>query len=305
MKNNNPIYSNVKKFLNINIAKPNLNLIDSIDWLNKNSTDYIENINKPILSLATIKYLSQLDDYNVLQFLIGFHALNFQFWTPKLPEGFLPYINNELTGFYSCLESYLALFKHLPASRKNTSITQVDLFNFFGDIPNIKVRFSFLSEVWKSELLDTVYANIKNDSKNNIISIETASKISIILPNSFQDPYLRKTIYLLWDYIQITNKNNNTNIITELPMIADHQTAKIFSMYSLMQYNKNLKNKINRGITIESNSSEELAIRACIIFIAEQICRRKKITTSGLYNLMWHMRATRKEPFFLCENTNY
>lgn len=305
MKNTNTIFNNVKKHLNIQIVKPNLNVIDSIDWLDNKNLCFQENIKKPILTNDVLNFLLQLDDYHVLEFLVGFHSLNFQFWTPINPTGFKAYINNGLSGFYACLASYFALFKHLPHDTKSISFTQVDFFNFFGDIPNSKERFQILLKNWTPEVLDNIFQIIKEDSKDNYVSIDCASKVARILPLSFDDLFLRKAIYLLWDYIDIINKKNLTNIITDFPLIADHQTAKILSMNNLITYSENLKLKINNGILIENNSKEELAIRACIIFTANQICKRKSISTEKLYNLMWHMRTAKQEPFFLCESNNY
>lgn len=302
MKFNNIIYQNIQSHLNIEIAKPNLDAIYTTDWLNFDSPNFQSNINKTILTNDAISYLSHLSNYQLVEFLIGFHAINFQYWKANHPSGFSPYIHDGLSGFYACLKSYLQFFKHTETSRLTRSITQIDFFTCFGEIPNSKDRFQFLIEVWKPEILDNVSQMLEDDINKGCLCLDTAYKISKIIPSCFDDPFLRKSTSLLWDFHCI---KNNKNIQIDLPLIADHQTAKILSMYNMIIYNDELKNKIINGNLIKASSEEELAIRACIVFVGEHIKKRKNLNSLELYQVMWQMRASKNEPFFLCVNQNY
>lgn len=304
MKSTNIVLHNVQKSLNTQIVKSNLNAIHNVSWIHREDPVFQENISKPLLTPETIKTLISYDNHEILEFLLGFHAINFQYWTPKSPNGFTPYIYQGQSGFYACLSNFSNLFKNVKGKLK--SFTQVDLFNHFGDIPLSKERFKCLLETWDSEKLDNVNQIIVNSIKNNQeLNLDVALKICKILPNSFEDPFFRKVTYFLWDYISVYNFKNNTNIQQKLPFLADHQTAKILSMHNLIVYNDELKNKIDNGQPIVKDSPEELAIRACIIFTAQQICLRNHISTLELYHTMWHMRTSKQAPFYLCENQRY
>ena len=321
MKHNNIIYNNIKIHLNINIAKPNLDGIYSTEWLNPNNFKFKENLERNVLPDDIIKYLTKLEQYTILQFFIGFHAINYQYWTPTTPSGFKPYIHEGRSGFYACLQSYFKFFKNTETTRKISSPTQIDFLTYFGAIPNSKERFLLLLDAWNPENMDNIYQIINEDIKEKCISIDTAYKISKIIPSCFDDTYLRKAIYLLWDYVYISQKlslnevkiksksnitsNTISSIKIDLPIIADHQTAKVLAMNNMIIYSDELKNKITQSICIEKNSPEELAIRACIIFVGEHIVKRLNINSLQLYQLMWQMRAEKNEPFFLCVNNNY
>lgn len=303
MNNNNIVLNNVQTFLNTKLAKPNLNVLSSVPWLFKDNPGFLENVHKPILTPEALKTLLSFDSYTALTFLIGFHAINFQFWSPKSPSGFQPYIHNGQSGFYSCLDSYLSLFVNLGPKLK--SLTQVDFFNAFGDIPLAKERFKILQETWSPEKLDNIQQFLETDLQDNIVTLNTPIKISKTLPFAYEDPFYRKAIYFVWDYLYIYNIKHQTNIQQQLPFIADHQTAKIFHMYGLVSYSDDIQLKINNGEFFIKDSPEELAIRACIVFLAQQICQRNKISTMELYNVMWHMRTSKQGPFYLCENQRY
>lgn len=275
-----------------------------LEWLQPTSGCFLDNIKKNIIPDDIYNYLLSLPTDKVFQFLIGFHAINFQYWEPKEPAGFQPYIHLNQSGFYAALFAFKDMFIQLSKENR-ISLTQADIFQSFNNIPLLTERFNILQTVWEPSMLETAYKLIQTHIKKGVFAVNTAIELQKLIPTVFNDMFLRKNILFLWDFLDIYNLQNTNTIQDKLPVVSDHQVAKVFHMYNMVTYCPDVENTVINNLMFESYSENELAIRSACFFLSNQICERKKISPYQLYKSIWMMRASKKNPFILVQTHDY
>jgi len=292
------------------IAKCNLTSINSFDWLDQSSYVFNDIVKCPTLPDDILKYLTSLSLEQSFQFLLGFHSINFQYWTPKNnaenpSHGFVPYIHNNNSGFYACLFSYKELFEKLILENRFRFITQADLFQYMNNIPHSLHRLHTLRTVWEPSTLNEAFKITFNDFSSGSVNLSTALKLRQLMPSVFEDPLFRKDILFLWDFMEMFQHITKTNISIELPPISDHQVAKVLHMYDIIQYSDELNLRIKNEEIFPYPSSEEQSIRSATFIASFKICSQLNISSLQLYKVLWYMRTSKTHPFFLAQNNFY
>lgn len=302
------IFYEASKLYKPGLVKCNPSLIDTIEWLNPDSSEFKTHQEQFILPDDIIDFLVSLPLEEAFQFLIGFHSINFQFWSSESNIGFTPYQHNGQSGWLAGVYSFKNFFEAMKKEARLDVFSQADLFQHFQNISNISDRYEILKKIWTSLFLEQTYQYIIQACNNGTLSSQTIQNIRNTITfsnNENSDIFFRKEILFLWDIQLIYCLKNKTKINLYLPMPSDHQTAKIFNAYDLLIYNDEVNSIIKKGEHIPFKSEIELAIRSASIILSSQICHRKQISTFELYKSLWCMRKEKKNSFHLTPTTFY
>lgn len=302
------IFYEASKLYKPGLVKCNPSLIETIEWLNPNNSQFQHHQEQFILPDDIIEYLVSLPSEVSFQFLIGFHSINFQFWSSESNIGFTPYNHNGQNGLIAGIYSFKNFFEAMKKEARLDVFSQADLFQHFQNISHITDRYEILKKIWNSLFLEQSYQSIIKACNSGIMSSQTIQNIRNLITFSNtdnEDIFFRKEILLLWDIQLIYCLQNNTKINLYLPMPSDHQTAKIFNAYDLLIYSDEVNSMIKKGEHISSKSDIELAIRSASIILSSQICHRNQISTFELYKSLWCMRKEKKNSFHLTPTIFY
>lgn len=299
------IFNESAKNYKPDLVKCNPSLISSLEWLDPQSELFKTNVQHNLLPTDIVDYLKTLSSEEIFQFLFGLHAINFQFWEPKEDSGFTPYIHGNNSGFLAAVYAFKDFYDFIKTEGRLDEFTQADLFQFFQEIPHLSKRCDILKFVWQPFILEQAYQAVQHACEEKFFSSKTIQSIRNIVETEHDDIFFRKEILFLWDVQEIFSVHDNLSFNVQLPMACDHQVARVFHMFDLLTYSDSLKEKINKGLFLESGGEEEMAIRSACILLSNQICQRQKMSTLDLYKTVWAMRKSKKHPFHLTQTIFY
>jgi len=224
-----------------------------------------------------------------IDYTLGLNSINYQYWSypnDKLQR----YIYKEKIGAEAALIGFNDIKRKIDSKLISSElINENDITHFFGEIPDKKGRVVNLRESMNKYNLDEVYSILNDDAKNKLIDVNTAYKISQIMPKSFSDPYLKKIQLALFDIAELL-KIKYPRLEIDLTVAADYQLPKVLQAMGVLNYNDNITRKINLLILIPEDSPEEKAIRAATILACEKICSIHNIYIPYIDKLLWDYR---------------
>lgn len=259
---------------------------------------------KGALAQNEIEALSGKSLKDSVRFLIGLNSINYQFWDLK-DNKFIRYNNKGQTGALGSFAGFIELFNTLEKSEFNVELIEPTLmFQCFGDISDVDKRIKILKESLNPSNLDKVFETIATHIKENTINVDLAEKISLILPLSYADPYLKKIQLALYEISHVYNAHGIENE-SNITVAADYQLPKVLEGMGVLEYSEDLSKKIDNFDLIEEGSKEEKALRAATILACNEISKKHKISIPALDRVLWLGRNNFKKNFHLTKTSNY
>lgn len=236
--------------------------------------------------------LTKLNEKEGLHFLLVFNAISFSYWGD--PKWVIKYNNEEFDGAWGMISALgKAIENNIPILNMKylSNISGKDFEKIVEgnvEIPLFEERLNILREVGKVvlEKFDGDFSVLIKKANNDAIKL-----LDLIILNfpSFEDSslYKGKRVYfykraqlLISDIYQYFNGNSygklkNTN---ELTACADYKLPKVLRQLGIIEYKKELAEKIDKKIELYKGSEEEIEIRACTIWANEFI--KQEVTSS-------------------------
>lgn len=236
---------------------------------------------------------------DVAHYIIALNSINYQFWDIKNNE-FVRYQNNELVGSMAMSAGFDSFYEELKSQSFNTALINKELVQkHFGDIPEIEERVLIFLEVFNDRNFEEVWKVLEKDIQRGIVNVDTASKISDLLPASYADPYLKKIQLALYEIA------SQLKISADITVAADYQVPKVLEGIGVLKYSEELSKKIDNQELIESGSKEELALRAATIIACDEISEKHNISIPALDRILWLQRNEFKKQFHLTKTPHY
>lgn len=239
-------------------------------------------------------------------FILGYQSINYQHWSINIntKNRLERYEHDNKVGVDAILEGFQKMYvKLLQKTIVPDLLSESDLHNFFGNIPDSKGRLDILKESLNRHKLIKVYKIIEEDASNNLIDVSTAYKIAEIMPKSFKDPYLKKiqlSLYSISELMKIKHPRLKTNFTVAI----EYQLPKVLACLGILKYSKELTDYINRAKLIDVDSPEEKAIRASSLLACERICAVNNFEAPYLDILLWEQRKNFGSARFHLSKTN-
>lgn len=241
-----------------------------------------------------------------VHFLLALNSINYQYW--DVENGiFKRYSHEGKVGALAAFDGFVKLFNRVTHSQVDyATITEADLFTNFGNIPDLHGRLEIFKESLNPEKLHQAWIIIEDDvAKRKTIDVDTAQKISEIMPKSFEDPYLKKIQLALYEIAQVYLQRGY-EIHCDVTVAADYQIPKVLEGMGVLAYSPELKKKIDSLEIIEQDSEEEKALRAATIIACEQISSQHNIAIPALDRQLWLARNDFKDKqFHLTKTSRY
>lgn len=239
-----------------------------------------------------------------VRFLIGLNSINYQFWDLQ-DSKFIRYTNKGQTGALGSFAGFVELFDILEKNNFNVEKINKELMNqCFGNISDIERRINILKEALNTKNLDKVFEEIESHIKKYPINVDLAEKISLILPQSYADPYLKKIQLALYEISHVYNAHGIINE-SNITVAADYQLPKVLEGMGILEYSEELSRKIDNFDLIEEGSKEEKALRAATILSCNEISKQHNISIPALDRVLWLARNNFKKNFHLTRTSNY
>jgi hypothetical protein len=252
------------------------------------------------LSIYEMQVLSTMSLEKAIHFLLGLNSINYKYWSNE--EKFVRYEHNGQVGALAAFEGFTQLFFNLD----DAYLINYDIMKqYFGDIPEMGSRIDILRESFHSKHMHLATQLILNAIDNGSMTVKTASEVAKIMPQSFEDPYLKKIQLALYEMAILANTNHNKQVVYDLTVAADYQLPKVLEALGVLNYSQELSEKIEHGIPLISNGHEELAIRAATILSCEKIIHMHPISVSYLDRWLWLQRNDFNKKFHLTKTTYY
>ncbi len=255
---------------------------------------------------------STLTDEQKLNYIFVLNSISFSYWGE--PNWSIDYQGKNYNGAYGMIIAIRrALEEQVPILDFSylASISK-DQFEYFlrgnGRIPLLEERLKILHEI------SSVVIKKYNGSVKNILRSvgPDAQKFLDTIVNNFQSfssdtsLYQGKKIYffkraqlLTLDIHQIFNGKFLTKGIGEITACADYKLPMILRKYGILEYTKELAQKIDGRIELDPNSEEEVEIRANTIWAVEYIKAevRKRIPDIQSFEINDHLWLATQEKF--------
>ncbi len=243
-----------------------------------------------------------------IQLIFIENAVNFCFWPDKdkikwqieWPAG-----NIVSGGWYAlkaCFDRALAEGVPILDSGYLSDISQKDVQNFFRgiegtEIPLLKERMENLREAGKVLLEKYEGKFSKTVEKSDFDAIKIVQLLIDDFP-SFRDIsmlngekiFFLKRAQICPSDISYIFKNTSQQIknLECLTIFADYKLPQILRMFSVLEYTKELAEKVDNMIEISHDSREEIEIRAATIWAAELLRQKiRKLTATEIDNTLW------------------
>lgn len=271
--------------------------------------------------------LKQLISKDKLHFLLVFNAISFSYWGE--PKWTIDYKNEKFDGAWGMIASLgKALENSIPLldMKYLSNISEKDFEKIVRGnvrIPLFEERLEILREIGRvvSEKLSGDFSKLIKKANNDSIKL-----LDLIISNfpSFEDSYLYKgkRIYfykraqlLISDIYQMFNNNGYVKLknINQITACADYKLPKILRNLEVIEYQKELAEKIDNKKELYKGSEEEIEIRACTIWAIEFIRRELKKTIPDINPIhindhLWllgQIKSAKDKPYHLTRTTSY
>lgn len=243
---------------------------------------------------------------NDINFIFLINTINFSYWNDEnSPKWFYLLNGQKYTGsfalfaaFKDAIENGYPLFN--PQYLK--SVSENDLKNIlekYQPIPMFNQRLEILRNIGKNMVENDIksFFDIYNSSSNSAINL--INKIIDIF-HSFKDLYTyngnnynflkRAQLIPAMIYGRYQNQKDIFSDIDKLTVFADYRVPQTIRKLGLIEYSKELNNKIAQKVYLESGSSEELEIRISTIQIGlllKEAMKAKAINSLHLDYYLW------------------
>lgn len=271
--------------------------------------------------------LTKLNDKDRLHFLLVFNAISFSYWGNS--KWTIEYNGEKFDGAFGMIVTLgKALENGFPIldMKYLSNISEKDfekIVNGNVRIPLFEERLEILREVGKVVLenFDGDFATLVKEANNGAIKL-----LGLIISNfpSFEDSYLYKgkRVYfykraqlLVSDIYQMFNNNGYGKLknINQITACADYKLPKVLRDLGILEYNKELAEKIDKKTELYSGSEKEIEIRACTIWANEIIKRELKkripnINSIHINDHLWLLgqaKSKKDKPYHLTRTTAY
>ncbi len=296
------------------------------DALVKISTEFKKQKMSHWLEDSPIDFKSFTDEQK-LNFVLVFSAISFSYWgTPKWT---VEYDGKEVDGSYGLMTALNRALKeglpildlHYLATLKKEDFEHI--LRAKTPIPLLEERLKILNEIG-TVLIEKYNANFSSLIEKGNKDVNVLRRLIISEIPSFDDSveYKGKKIYfhkraqvLISDVYQLFSgkgigefKNSD-----ELTAGADYKLPQILRKFGILEYSKELAEKIDNKIPLEVGSAEETEIRANTIWavelMKEELKKHNKIYSSMAVNdHLWNLTQTKREddkPYHLIRTTAY
>jgi hypothetical protein len=244
---------------------------------------------------------NKLNENEKLHSLLVFDSISFSYWgTPKWTVN---YNGENFDGAWGMIVSVckaVANKKQLLKANYLKNISEKDFSDILKgnvEIPLFSERLKILKEVGSilERDFNSDFNNLKKESKGDALKL-----LDLILKHfpSFNDfsPYKGKTIYfhkraqlLVADIYQMFNEEMKN--LDEITACADYKLPMVLRKLGILEYSRELADKIDNRIEILKDSEEEIEIRANTIWAVEFIKQelKKKIPKINSIHINDHL----------------
>lgn len=269
---------------------------------------------------------NKLKERDKLDFLLVFNAISFSYWGE--PKWTINYNGENFDGAWGMIASIGKAVEDKKLILNSTYLKNIPKKDFEKilegnvEIPLFLERLNILREVGSILTRDFKgdFDNLVNKSKMDVLNL-----MELILTHfpSFNDssPYKGKTIYfqkrvqlLIADIHQmLKEKGYNMKNFDKITACADYKLPMVLRKLGILEYSKELANKVDKKIEIIKDSEEEVEIRANTIWAVELIKKGlkekiPKITSAYINDYLWligQIKKSNDKPYHLTRTTAY
>ena len=270
---------------------------------------------------------SKLSDKEKLHFLLIFNAISFSYW--EEPKWMIEYKGEKFDGTWGMVASIgRAIENKKPILNPNylKDISEKELREILkGDItiPLFESRLKILREI------GCILIRNFNGNFENLIKLSNGDALKLLnlllahFP-SFNDfsPYKGKTIYfhkraqlLISDIYQMFGGKGYGKLgnLDKITACADYKLPMVLRKLGILEYSKELMDKVDKKIEIIKNSEEEVEIRANTIwaveFIKQELKKRNsRINSIHINDHLWlfgQIKSPKDKPYHLTRTIAY
>lgn len=269
----------------------------------------------------------KLNENEKLHFLLMFNAISFSYWGD--PKWAIEYNGERFDGSWGMIAAIGRAVENKKLILSPNYWSRISTKEFYAilkgntEIPLIEERFKILREVG-AVLVKEFEGNFENlVRKSKFDALELLDLIVKYFP-SFNDfsIYKGKTIYfykraqlLVADIYQMFNgggygKLKNWDKITAC---ADYKLPMVLRKLKILEYSKELENKIDNKVEILKDSEEEIEIRANTIWAVELIKKElkkniPKIDSIHINDHLWllgQIKSEKDKPYHRTRTISY
>ncbi len=107
---------------------------------------------------------------------------------------------------------------------------------------------------------------------------------------SFRDPFLKRAQIAAYDlFLMFEGKSwGKLKNLNKLTVFADYKLPQILREFKILEYSKNLAEKVDNEKLIKSGSRQEIEIRATTVWVGELLRQKiKGVIASQIDNMLW------------------
>lgn len=296
--------------------------MNNIEYVVKNS-DYVKinktNIKQLINQIKPSNYthwtqkdsiFEELNEKEQIIFSFLLESMNFCFWPNYNWK--ITYNNKEYFGSDTLLYTLINSIKNETIKLDINDLVKITRKDFNKLMKNNNEYPVLMDERYSSfkETIDSIYRNDQfwNEISSIKTDLEMEKYITKHFPN-FNDISLYKGKKILFHKrcrlvigdIYYISKPFHKNVISinKIMGCADYSLPRYFKEIGILEYTKELEDKIDKEIEIKHNSNEEIEIRANTLYVLELIkkeLKKQDITISSieLDNIIWNISRQKK-----------
>lgn len=250
-------------------------------------------------------------------------TVNFCFWAKKNEEKWkIEYPKGNILDGWKALVACFdrAIEEKIPVDDSNflEKITLEQTENFFRSynrtvIPLLKERMEFLRDSGKvlKEKFNGNLSTLIKQADNDTIKL-----CNLVIENfpSFSDTsvFMRKQINFykraqILSYDISLLEGIKLKNIDKLTAFADYKLPQILRDFEVLNYSKELADKVDNYIVLEKDSREEIEIRSAMIQVCDLIAKELNVPAATAENAIWCLSQTwpQRKPYHRVLTTNY
>lgn len=261
-------------------------------------------------------------------YLLAMNSLNYQFWSPAGRAEFqsatsaLPltrYNKDGLVGavaMENCFSQWWMRHCNPDLDDNSCLATTIKgmrdeldangLESIFGDIPAAQSRLRLLDEALNAGLLQALSAGLTARAINcRTLGWQDAVWVASLLPNCFQDPYLKKA-QLAVMLIGGQFRQLGLQVDMDVSAAADYQLPKVLRRLGILEYGPQLAKLVDEGFLLVEGDRYERALRAATVYAVAALAEHFNTGVEQVDFWLWSKRNEwPPSNFHLCLTTNY
>jgi len=258
-------------------------------------------------------FYPNLDRNGIVQFAFILNSINFQFadWRTRI-EFEINYKSQTFSGFFGLAHSLRkAVENNIPVldAKYLAKLSQKEALEFLKGntaIPMFKERIKILNDIGRvlSQKYDGQFSNFLRLSSRAfdngmglidmlVIDFPAFDDIRIFKPTKTIVKFYKKAQLLLAMLHHNGASGFKLDNLGALTVFADYKLPQALRDLEILEYSKELANKIDNFVLIPEGSDEEIEIRAHTISASDLLCkevnkhRKDKITPSHIDEYLW------------------